>query len=66
MRIRISYPVETTDYMRRVIRWYYKRDEGKKMATRADLQDWYRLNGTMLDEDAQYEYDNFLDDEEDE
>jgi len=54
MKVRISYTVTVDDEIRRAINVYYGK-EG--LATRGDVQDFYRINGNTLDDDIISEYD---------
>jgi hypothetical protein len=48
MHVRVSYTVDATDELRRAIRQHYGR-EG--LATRAEVQEWYRTHGSAMDQD---------------
>jgi hypothetical protein len=53
MKVRISYVVNVTEEARRGMRRFYGRDG---MATREEIQQWYREFGASMDDDLQAEY----------
>lgn len=48
MKVRISYTVNADDVIRRQINAWYGRPG---LATRKEVQDWYRSNGESMDDD---------------
>ena len=70
MKVRISYTVEVSDYLRRAIRHYYG-ETG--LATREEVKDWIERYGSSEDdnlvqalqnsEDADYEPEQTYDDD---
>jgi len=48
MKVRISYTVDVSDVVRRQINAWYGRPG---LATRAEIQAWYRSNGESMDDD---------------
>lgn len=48
MKVRVAYTVEVDDFYRRAIRHHYGQ-EG--LATRREVQDWLRQNGSSGDDD---------------
>jgi hypothetical protein len=53
MRVRVTYTVDVDDEYRRAIRRYHG-DDG--LATRAEVQDWFKLKGFTMDDDLAHDH----------
>lgn len=53
MKVRIEYTIEVSDWFREALNSYY----GKSgLASREDVKRFYRQNGSLMEDDIAYEY----------
>lgn len=57
MKVRISYTVEATDFLRYAIHHHYStKSEKARKATRSEVRQWFEMNGESCNDDITYEY----------